>query len=285
MAKLNVLRGTTSFICHIFIQDTSKSDGSGLTGLVWNSGSLTGYYMRSGAASAVSLSLATITTLGTYAGSATATGFKEVDAANMPGVYELQPCNNALASGANQVVLLLKGATNMAAVVLEIQLQDLNFNDAVRAGLTALPNVAAEGAGGLYTRGSGAGQINQPANGQIDANTVKVGGTTQTARDLGASVLLANPQGFKKNAALTNFEFAMFDSTGAPKTGLSGFTSTRSIDGAAFAAGAIGAVAEVANGVYKCDLGAGDLNGDVVTFAFAAAGAVTQLLTIRTVVA
>ncbi len=37
---------------------------------------------------------------------------------------------------------------------------------------TALPNVAAEGAGGLYTRGSGAGQINQAANGQIDANVV-----------------------------------------------------------------------------------------------------------------
>lgn len=63
--------------------------------------------------------------------------------------------------------------------------------DAVRLGLTALPNAAAEAAGGLYTRGSGAGQINQPANGQIDANAVKVSGTTQTARDLGASVLLS----------------------------------------------------------------------------------------------
>ncbi len=63
--------------------------------------------------------------------------------------------------------------------------------DAVRLGLTALPNAAAEASGGLYTRGSGAGQINQPANGQIDANTVKVSGTTQTGRDLGASVLLS----------------------------------------------------------------------------------------------
>lgn len=35
---------------------------------------------------------------------------------------------------------------------------------------TALPAVAAEAAGGLYTRGSGAGQINQQANGQIDTN-------------------------------------------------------------------------------------------------------------------
>ena len=63
--------------------------------------------------------------------------------------------------------------------------------DSVRLGLTALPNAAAEAAGGLYTRGSGAGQINQPANGQIDVNTVKVGGTVQTGRDIGASVLLS----------------------------------------------------------------------------------------------
>lgn len=67
--------------------------------------------------------------------------------------------------------------------------------DAVRLGLTALPNAAAEAAGGLYTRGSGSGQINQSANGQIDVNTVKVGGTTQTARDLGASVLLSSGTG------------------------------------------------------------------------------------------
>lgn len=44
----------------------------------------------------------------------------------------------------------------------------VDLDDSVRAGLTALPNAAAEAAGGLYTRGSGAGQINQPANGVID---------------------------------------------------------------------------------------------------------------------
>jgi uncharacterized protein YjbJ (UPF0337 family) len=63
--------------------------------------------------------------------------------------------------------------------------------DAVRAGLTALPNAAAEAAGGLYTRGAGAGQINQANNGNIDANAVRLGGTTQTGRDVGASVLLS----------------------------------------------------------------------------------------------
>ena len=61
-------------------------------------------------------------------------------------------------------------------------------DDTVRLGLSALPNAAAEAVGGLYTRGSGPGQINQPANGQVDVNAVKVSGTAQTARDLGAQI-------------------------------------------------------------------------------------------------
>lgn len=53
----------------------------------------------------------------------------------------------------------------------------VDLGDSIRAGLTALPNAAAEAAGGLYTRGTGAGQINQPANGMIDGNVVRWLGT------------------------------------------------------------------------------------------------------------
>ena len=56
--------------------------------------------------------------------------------------------------------------------VFEVTAEDKQ--DAVRGGRTALPNANAEAAGGLFTRGTGAGQINQPANGQIDANMVDV---------------------------------------------------------------------------------------------------------------
>lgn len=59
--------------------------------------------------------------------------------------------------------------------------------DSVRFGLTALPNAAAEAAGGLYTRGTGAGQINQPANGQIDTNPVKINGNAAAAVRLALS--------------------------------------------------------------------------------------------------
>jgi hypothetical protein len=54
-----------------------------------------------------------------------------------------------------------------------VQVIAADLADAVRLGLTALPNAAAEAAGGLFTRGSGAGQINQQANGQIDANVAR----------------------------------------------------------------------------------------------------------------
>lgn len=57
----------------------------------------------------------------------------------------------------------------------------VDLDDSVRAGLTALPNAAAEAAGGLYTRGSGAGQINQNANGQVDSRTVAMANDVVTA--------------------------------------------------------------------------------------------------------
>jgi hypothetical protein len=60
----------------------------------------------------------------------------------------------------------------------------LNVFDGVRAGLTALPNAAAEATGGLYTRGTGAGQINQAANGMIDTNPVRLNNVSQSLLDL-----------------------------------------------------------------------------------------------------
>lgn len=90
------------------------------------------------------------------------------------------------------------------------------------------------------------------------------------------------PDGVKKNTALANFMFVMIDSADhvTPKTGLT-ITAQRSIDGAGFGACA-NSPAEVANGVYKIDLAAGDLNGDVITLRFTASGADPRLITILT---
>lgn len=182
--------GATSQSIYVEILDSTSTTGGRKTGLVYNSAGLTAYYALVGA-SAVQITLATLAAANSAWSSG---GFKEVDATNMPGVYRLDVPNAALASGPG-VVITLKGATGMVQVSVEIQLVAIDLQDVVRLGLTALPNAAAEAAGGLYTRGSGAGQINQPANGQIDANAVKLGGTTQTGRDIGASVLLSSGTG------------------------------------------------------------------------------------------
>jgi len=122
--KLIIKKATTSKIIQIFIQDSSATDGAGLTGLVYNSASLTAYYIKVGDASATAISLADAT-VGTW----TSSGFKEVDAANMPGVYEIGIPDACLTTVA-QVVVMLKGAANMAPVVLEIQLDDNVVKDA-----------------------------------------------------------------------------------------------------------------------------------------------------------
>lgn len=54
-------------------------------------------------------------------------------------------------------------------------------SNAYHGGFTGIPNAAAEAAGGLFTRGTGAGQINQDANGRIDANVKAVSGDATAA--------------------------------------------------------------------------------------------------------
>jgi hypothetical protein len=143
MAKLNLKKGATSQLIEFFVPNSSVSTGAGLTGLVFNSGSLTGYYYRSGAASATAITLVTMT-VGTWASG----GFKEVDATNMPGIYQLGVPDAALATAAKSVVIMLKGATNMSPVALEIQLVKMDPEnyavlDAVTHTGAVIPTVTA----------------------------------------------------------------------------------------------------------------------------------------------
>lgn len=115
--KLARKKGATSQTVYLFIQDSSSTTGAGLTGLAFNTASLVAYYVR-GLGSATAITLATQTVTGTYSSG----GFVEVSSSNMPGVYRLDIPNTALATGADSVVIMLKGATNMAPVALEIDL-------------------------------------------------------------------------------------------------------------------------------------------------------------------
>lgn len=176
MSKQFVLKGATSQIGFVFIRDSSSTVGAGLTGLAYNTASLVASYVRPGAARQ-SITLATQTVTGAYSSG----GFVEVDATNMPGLYRLDIPDAAFATGVNSVVVSLKGAASMEPCMLEYQLTSVNLQDSVRAGMTALPNAAAEAAGGLFTRGTGAGQINQETNGRVDTNLVAWRGTQPNA--------------------------------------------------------------------------------------------------------
>lgn len=166
--KLNVLKGATDVTIQVFIQDSSVTTGIGLAGLAFNTSSLTCYYSRPGSTPAA-LTLATQTVTGAH----TDGGFVAVDGTNMPGFYRLDLSDAIIASGVNSVALVLRGAANMVPCPIELQLVSYNPNDAVRMGMTALPNAAADAAGGLVISDSGGLDIDQVA---ADAATAAAGG-------------------------------------------------------------------------------------------------------------
>jgi hypothetical protein len=97
---------------------------------------LTAYYNRMGAAGAATAITLATATKGTWATG----GFVAIDGTNQPGDYELHVPNAALASGVNEVSIQLKGAANMVPVNVVVHLTGIDFQDTVRAALTALPN-------------------------------------------------------------------------------------------------------------------------------------------------
>ena len=123
--KLSLAKDTTSKIIHVFIQDSSSYVGAGLTGLLYGATGLAVRYVRDGGV-LTNGTLQNITTLGTWGNPATNHfGLKLMNDTTVPGLYELHLPNNILATGAEQVVIMLRGAANMVPVVIEIQLESL----------------------------------------------------------------------------------------------------------------------------------------------------------------
>lgn len=142
--KKIIKAGATSQTIDLFIQSTAVTTGAGLTGLAYNTANLTAYYRKGATGSATAITLATQTVGGAYSSG----GFVEIDATNMPGMYRLD-LPNAVVDTAGSVSLMLKGAANMAQLPIELQVVAVNLEDGVRMGMTALPNAAADAAGGL----------------------------------------------------------------------------------------------------------------------------------------
>ena len=120
---------------------------------------------------------------------ATSASISEIDSTNMPGRYYIE-----LTAGELDTIGIIEfryKAAACAEVVARAQVVSFDPYDAVRMGLTALPNAAAEAAGGLYTRGTGAGQINQNANGQVDIRMVALLADVITADGIADNAFVA----------------------------------------------------------------------------------------------
>lgn len=192
-------RGQGSIILRAKLLDSSVTTGAGLTGLDnTSSGLIIGTIADNEATTtryrADSSEIETISTLGTFAApSAGKCRFKEVDATNHPGVCEIQLADARYAViSAKSLLVSLSGATNLAETDVVIPLRDLDPYDSVRAGLSALPNAAADAAGGLPISDAGgldldnrmlsAGAVTALNNsaGQIIAGTVDTASFTPT---------------------------------------------------------------------------------------------------------
>lgn len=147
-------RGATSQIVHVFIPDSASTTGGGKTGLTEASAGLKIVVMRPGEASPTKYlqsagNIETITTIGTYqAPTAGKCRFKEIDATDLPGWYELHFADALFNTTSSRRSLggMISGASGVAPTPFAIQL-----SDPVRGvgSPTALPNGAANGAGGL----------------------------------------------------------------------------------------------------------------------------------------
>ena len=127
--KLKIKEGTTSKIVRVFAQDSSATDGSGLTGLTESDP--TAHYIAEGDSSVTDIALASAT-VGTY----TSGGFVEVDSTKMPGVYEFGIPDAAIDDSSDgSVVIMIKGATNMAPILIEIELDKVDYRSTSWANL------------------------------------------------------------------------------------------------------------------------------------------------------
>ena len=173
--------GQGSIILRVKLRNSSVTTGAGLTGLTNSSSGLIISTIADNEASATVYTQAgstieTITTLGTYAApTATKCRFKEVDATNHKGVYELHIADARFAvANAKSLAISISGATNLAECDLLIPLRSVDPYDGVRAGLSSLPNASPAATGGLPTCDSSAA---------VKANVIEVNGYAAPSTD------------------------------------------------------------------------------------------------------
>lgn len=142
MAKLEYGVSPTSVILRVKLMNSSVTTGAGLTGLTSASSGLVISTIKLNEATPTTYTSAgstieSVSTLGTYAApTATKCRFREVDATNNPGVYEIQLAD-ARFSSTDALLISISGATNLAQADIEVQCTNRPSNVVQIGGQTA----------------------------------------------------------------------------------------------------------------------------------------------------
>jgi hypothetical protein len=163
----------------------NSSTGIGLTGLteasagliistICNNEATTTTYTQAGS------TIETIVALGTYAApTATKCRFKEVDATNHKGLYEFQIADARFAiASARSMTISVTGASSLLDADYEIQLVSFDPCDAVRMGMTSLPNAVVDAAGGLPISDAGGLDLDTKLANTNEITAAKMGALT-----------------------------------------------------------------------------------------------------------
>lgn len=167
MFSYQIKAGTTDVSVVIRIVDST--DGTPETGVVFNTAGIDIQYRREGAASTAitEATLAALTTAHTDG------GFLHIG----NGYYRLDLPDAACASGVTGV-LVHGTVTGMVVIGCYIQLVAVDLFDSVRAGLTALPNAAADGAGGLPISDAGGLDVDAKLANTNEVTAARMGALT-----------------------------------------------------------------------------------------------------------
>jgi len=120
--KITRLSGATDQTVLVFIQDSSATDGSGVTGLA--AADLTCYYTRVETDNDVTTAALSLSDLSALTDAHTDGGIYEVDSTNSPGLYRLDLSDAILAAGATEAVVCITdaGSNNVPPTYMEIQI-------------------------------------------------------------------------------------------------------------------------------------------------------------------
>ncbi len=197
----NVKAGVTSLTTYFMLRKTS--DSTEQTGKVYSD--FTGSYVRTGG-SRTAITMATQTVTGAYSSG----GCVEVDATNIPGLYRFDPPDACFASGVESVIIALK-CTGCFVEPWEYAIETVGAAELSARIPTALTT-----------------------DGNIKADALRLGGTTQTGRDIGASVLLSSGTGTGQLKLASGYVAMTWADVAAPTTSvnLSGTTiaTTQKVD-------------------------------------------------------